>query len=59
MVVAGGYNAGYLSSTELLTSGAKSWHNGEALPRALGYAASVTMDNYLLMIGFKMCNNIQ
>ena len=54
MVVAGGHNSVYLSSTELLTSGAKSWQPGEALPRALGYPASVTMNNYMLLIGCKM-----
>ena len=61
LVVAGGYangNAGYLSSTEVLTSGATSWQYGGSLPRAFTHPASVNMESYILFIGCKLFNNI-
>ena len=51
-VVAGGYNGRYLDSTELFYEGGESWVTGQAaLPRTLGYAASVSLANSVLLIG--------
>ena len=49
--MAGGYNSGYLDSTELLYDGGDSWVTGQALPRTLGYAASVSLADSILLIG--------
>jgi len=50
-VVAGGYNSRYLDSTELLYEGEESWVTGQALPRTLGYPASVSLADSVLLIG--------
>ena len=51
-VVAGGQNsAGLLSSTELLYDGGESWVTGQALPRTLGWAASVSLADSVLLLG--------
>jgi len=50
-VVAGGYNTGYLSSTEVLYDGGLSWVTGQALPRTLSAPASVSLADSVLLLG--------
>ena len=52
-VVAGGWNNNYedLSSTEVLYDGGLSWVTGQALPRTLTYPASVSLGDYILLLG--------
>ena len=50
-VVAGGYNTGYLSSTEVLSDGGQSWVTGQALPRTLYLPASVSLADSVLLLG--------
>jgi len=50
-VVAGGYGSRYLDSTELLYDGGESWVTGQALPRTLGWAASVSLADSVLLLG--------
>ena len=62
MVVAGGKgwtgtDEYLLSSTELLTSGAKSWTTGGPLPRTIAYLTTANMGSYIISIGCKLCNN--
>ena len=50
--MAGGYNGRYLDSTELFYDGGESWVTGQAaLPRTLGYAASVSLADSVLLFG--------
>ena len=49
--MAGGYNNGYLSSTEVLYDGGLSWVTGQALPRTLAYPASVSLGDSVLLLG--------
>ena len=49
--MAGGYGSRYLDSTELLYDGGESWVTGQALPRTLGWAASVSLADSVLLLG--------
>ena len=44
-------NGDDLSSTELLYDGGLSWVTGQALPRTLGYPASVSLADSVLLLG--------
>ena len=50
-VVAGGYDGGYISSTETLSEGSTTWSYGATLPRALHNLASVSAGNNIYLIG--------
>ena len=50
-MVAGGYNGGYLSSTEILMKGGHSWVTVQALPRKLYAPASVSLTDSVLLLG--------
>ena len=50
-MVAGGYNNGLLSSTEILMKGGHSWVTVQALPRKLLAPASVSLTDSVLLLG--------
>ena len=50
-MVAGGYNNGHLSSTEILIKGGNSWVTVQALPRTLSGPASVSLADSVLLMG--------
>ena len=50
-MVAGGYNAGYLSSTEILMKGGHSWALVQSLPRTFTGLTSVSLADSVLLLG--------
>ena len=50
-MVAGGYNNGQLSSTEILIKGGNSWVTVQALPRGFYGPASVSLADSVLLLG--------
>ena len=51
-VVAGGWDGSVqLSSTETLTVGSSSWMSGEALPWAIAYSTSLSLEHEILLFG--------